>query len=114
MARQYNVVLPVDTLKVLLAEGLNDAECAARIGCTTRKVTDTRHKHKLKVNSVRPKDREIKVVKVSDADAGTRVCMKCRKDFWSHHFGHRLCDTCKTADIYGSGVTSVYNTGRRI
>jgi hypothetical protein len=42
-----------------------------------------------------------------------RLCLRCRKAFWSEGFGERICQHCKKSNSWQTQVQSVRPPGRR-
>ena len=36
--------------------------------------------------------------------AAERVCLRCRREFWSEGFGERICPHCKSSSLWRSSV----------
>jgi len=45
--------------------------------------------------------------------AKTRICLKCRRSFFSEWIGQRICGSCKDTGIFGSMVAESYSVGHK-
>ena len=46
-------------------------------------------------------------------EAKKRDCLRCRREFFSEHHGHRICIGCKKHQVFESSVAEHYSKGKK-
>ena len=46
-------------------------------------------------------------------EAKKRECLRCRREFFSEHNGHRICIDCKNSPVFESSVAEHYSKGKK-
>ena len=89
----------VNNLITLWGQGLTNEDLARRLGRQAGAIS-------VKANRLglgRKKDSVATEKKSGNPTGKVRDCISCRKSFWSSGAGNRICDGCKSTDLWRSG-----------
>ena len=84
----------INLLIKLWGEGMSNPDIARRLG---------RY-----VGAISVKANRIGLGRKKEDGGKVRNCMSCGKEFWSFGAGNRICDQCKSGDVWRSGGNSHY------